>query len=625
MYVIGTAGHIDHGKSALVRALTGIDPDRLREEKERGLTIDLGFAWLKLPGGIEVSIVDVPGHERFIKNMLAGAGGIDLALLVVAADEGVMPQTREHLAILDLLGVSHGVVAVTKADLVEGDLLSMAVADVREALAGTTLDGVPIVPCSAVTRDGLGQLLSAIEAQLARTPPKRDIGRPRLPIDRAFTVAGFGTVVTGTLCDGPLRVGDDVTIVPGEMRARIRGLQIHGRKVEVAAPGSRTAVNLAGVPAGSLRRGMVVALPGTLRPTTVVDARLRAVGYLGRAIRHGLEVTFHTAAAEAPGRLVLLDCEALAPGQSAWAQIRLRSPVAVLRGDRFIIRDPNDTLGGGTVIDTQPRRHRRYHPPTLDALATLEAGSLEDVLEFTLERLGPSPLSAIVQESGIGAAEAREAARRLVEAGRVVALGGDDLQESSLLCASSDLARLTASCKDILAGYHEAAPLRPGMPREELRSRLRLAPRVFDSLLTLWRERGDLKEAGAAVALPGYEPRLNPGQEAQAQAYLAALRANPFAPAPGFAPEDDLLAYLEGKGEVVRVQDGVVFDARTYHEMVARITDYLQEHGSVTLAQVRDMFGTSRKYAQALLEHLDEKRVTRRVGDERVLRGGPGA
>ncbi len=625
MYVIGTAGHIDHGKSALVRALTGIDPDRLREEKERGLTIDLGFAWLKLPNGIEVSIVDVPGHERFIKNMLAGAGGIDLALLVVAADEGVMPQTREHLAILDLLGVSHGVVAVTKADLVERDLLGLAVGDAAEALSGTTLEGAPIVPCSAVTGDGLGDLVSAIEAQLAGAAPKRDIGRPRLPIDRAFTVAGFGTVVTGTLCDGRLKVGDEVTIVPGEMRARVRGLQIHGRKVEVAEPGRRTAVNLAGVAPGSLRRGMVVAPPGSLRPTTVVDVRLRAVSYLGRSIRHGLEVTFHTGAAEAPGRLVMLDCDALAPGRSAWAQIRLATPVAVLRGDRFIIRDPNDTLGGGTVVDTQAKRHRRHHIPTLEALAALEAGSLQDVAALTLERLGPAPLPAIVQESGIGPAEAREAVRGLVEAGRVVVLGGGDLEEGSLLCTSAGLARLTARLEDILAGYHRAAPLRPGMPREELRSRLGLAPRVFDSLLALWRQRGDLKEVGVLAALPGYEPRLNPDQQAKAEAYLAALRANPFAPSPGLTPDDDLLAYLEGKGRIVRVQDGVVFDAGAYQEMVARITDYLRAHGSVTLAQVRDMFGTSRKYAQALLEHLDERRVTRRVGDERVLRGGSGA
>lgn len=625
MYVIGTAGHIDHGKSALVRALTGIDPDRLREEKERGLTIDLGFAWLKLPSGVEVSIVDVPGHERFIKNMLAGAGGIDLALLVVAADEGVMPQTREHLAILDLLGVSHGVVAVTKADLADAGLLGLAMADVREALAGTALEGAPIVPCSSVTGEGLGDLLTAIKAQLAGTPPKRDIGRPRLPIDRAFTIAGFGTVVTGTLCDGRLKVGDEVEVVPAGLRARVRGLQTHGRKVEVADPGRRTAVNLAGVPVESLRRGMVLALPGSLRPTTAVDVRLRAVGYLGRPIRHGLEVTFHTGAAEAPGRLVLLDCEAVAPGQSAWAQVRLAAPVAAVRGDRFIIRDPNDTLGGGTVADPQARRHRRYHVPTLEALKALEAGSPQDVLLLALERTGPAPLAAVVQEGGIGPAAARAAAGALAEAGRLVVLDGGELQDSSLLCTAEGLAALTARLREVLGGFHQASPLRPGMPREELRSRLGLAPRTFDSVLRFWRQEGEVRESGPLVSLPWHEPRLDPGQRARAEAYLAALRASPFAPSPSAVLDEGLLAYLETRGDIVRVADGVVFDAQAYREMVARITDYLREHGSVTLAQVRDMFGTSRKYAQALLEHLDEKRVTRRIGDERVLRGAPGA
>ena len=247
MYTIGTAGHVDHGKSALVQALTGIDPDRLREEKERGLTIDLGFAWFTLPGGEEVGIVDVPGHERFIKNMLAGVGGIDLALLVIAADEGVMPQTREHLAIIDLLGIEHGVIAVAKADLVEPDFLDLAKAEAEEAIAGTSIDGAPVVACSAVTRTGLDDLTDFLEAELAKTPTRRDNGRPRLPIDRAFTMTGFGTVVTGTLIDGSLQVGDEVELLPGRLKSRVRGLQTHGRKVEVAPPGRRTAANLSGI------------------------------------------------------------------------------------------------------------------------------------------------------------------------------------------------------------------------------------------------------------------------------------------------------------------------------------------------------------------------------------------
>ncbi|MER3420669.1 MAG: selenocysteine-specific translation elongation factor, partial [Chloroflexota bacterium] len=307
VHVIGTAGHVDHGKSTLVQALTGIDPDRLQEEKARGMTIDLGFAWLKLPGGEEISIIDVPGHERFIKNMLAGVGGIDLALLVIAADEGVMPQTREHLAIIDLLQIRAGVVAITKTDLVEPDWLELVVADVEETLAGTTLADSPIVPCSAYTGAGLDQLVHTIEERLAQTPPKRDIGRPRLAIDRAFTIAGFGTVVTGTLIDGPLRVGQEVEIVPGGLRSRVRGLQTHRQKVEVARPGSRTAVNLAGLAVDALRRGQVLTVPGWLRPTTAVDVSLKAVAGLTHPIKHNTTVTFHTGAAEVEAKLRLLD------------------------------------------------------------------------------------------------------------------------------------------------------------------------------------------------------------------------------------------------------------------------------------------------------------------------------
>src|SRR3990172_5783155 len=338
MYTIGTAGHVDHGKSALVRVMSGIDPDRLAEEKERGMTIDLGFAWLQLPSGREISIVDVPGHERFIKNMLAGVGGIDLALLVIAADEGVMPQTREHLAIIDLLGITHGIVALTKADLVDPDLLELARADVEDVLAGTSLEGAPVIACSGVTRLGLDELLAAVAAQLAKTPARRDIGRPRLPIDRVFTMTGFGTVVTGTLIDGSLTVGQEVEILPGGIRSRIRGLQSHGKKVEVASPGRRTAVNLTGLAVDDLRRGMVVTSPGWLRAATALDVRLRAVRHLPRPVRHNTGITFHTGSAEVAGRLLLLDADQLRPGETAWAQVRLEGPVPALKGDHFIIR-----------------------------------------------------------------------------------------------------------------------------------------------------------------------------------------------------------------------------------------------------------------------------------------------
>jgi selenocysteine-specific elongation factor len=619
MYVIGTAGHVDHGKSTLVEALTGIDPDRLREEKERGLTIELGFAWLTLPGGEEVSIVDVPGHERFIKNMLAGVGGIDLALLVIAADEGVMPQTREHLAIIDLLGIRHGVVAVTKADIVESDLLELAMLDAEEALKGTGIEGSPIVGCSAVTRQGLDELTATIERALKETPEKRDVGRPRLPIDRAFTMTGFGTVVTGTLTDGSLAVGQEVEIAPDGLRSRVRGLQTHGRQVETALPGRRTAVNLGGLSVDQLRRGMLVMTPGSMKPAKAFDVRLRAVRYVGRAVRHNLTLTFHTGSAEVAGRILLLDANEVKPGEEAWAQIRLEEPVAAAKGDHFIIRDTNDTLGGGRIVDMNVRRHRRFHEPTIEALEALAEGTPEDALLIATARLEPAKLKDVLASAELDPEVGRQAINGLLKDGALLSLDGS-ANDSALIYTATGFSLLSDRLKDTLSAYHEESPLRPGMPREELRSRLGIDSKVFDLAVAMWVQRNDAQESGAAIALPGHTPTLDKSQLAESKAYVEALKRDRFAPAPDAALGDDLLAHLESTGEIVRVGDGIAFSADAYAEMVERVSSEIRERGSITLAQVRDMFSTSRKYAQALLEHMDDKRITRRVGDERVLR-----
>lgn len=565
--VVGTAGHVDHGKSALVLALTGTDPDRLREEKERGMTIELGFALLRLPSGGEAGIVDVPGHERFIKTMLAGVGGIDLALLAVAADESVMPQTREHLGIIDLLGIQHGVVALTKSDAVDAEMLAQTEAEVREVIGGTTLAGAPIIACSALTGAGLDVLLAAIEAQLTLTPERRDNGRPRLPIDRAFTMPGFGTVVTGTLSGGSLAVGQEVEIGPAGLRARIRGLQNHGRDVENAAPGQRTAVNLAGIAVEDVRRGMVLALPGTLAGTSSVDVLLRSVTYIERAVRHNLNVTFHTGAAEVSGRLLLLDADAVSAGESAWAQVRLGEPVAVLPRDRFVIRDANDTLGGGTIVAVDAPRHRRHHAPTIAALEALTGGS-------------PT-------------------------GGMLTALRGIE-------AAATQVA-------DVVTEYHARQPLRIGMPRGELRRRVGLSGRAFDATIAALASAGRLREAGELIALTGHSPVLSEDEQRIADAYVASLRVTPYAPPVDGTPPPEIMEYLLASNVIVRAGD-VVFAADVYAEMVSAITARLREKGPIMLAEVRDMFGTSRRYAQALLEHLDAERVTKRVGDARVLR-----
>ena len=614
MYVIGTAGHVDHGKSVLVQALTGIDPDRLPEEKERGMTIDLGFAWLKLPGGQEVSIVDVPGHERFIKNMLAGVGGIDLALLVIAADEGVMPQTREHLAILDLLRVKSGVLVVTKKDLVNEDWLEMVAADVMDAVKGTALAGASLVTCSGVTGEGLDELRAVLERELAKTPSKRDIGRPRLSIDRVFTVAGFGTVVTGTLLDGSFRVGQEVEVAPGELRARIRGLQTHGQKEEQATPGSRTAINLTGLAADALTRGQVVALPGTLVPTTALDVHLRALPSLRHPIRHNARVSFHSGASEVWGKVRLLERDELGPGEEGWAQIRLDAPVAVLKGDLFVVRDANDTLGGGEVVETQARRHRRRDRATVQTLTALQTGSPAEALLTILTQRQPLTLGALLKLSDAAETEASAALRELVAKGEVVALG-----EGSVLFTGAGFAALGEKARGAVSSYYREHPLRRAMPKEELRSRLGLDPRVFNQALKAWLEGRHLEERGASVGLPGHEVKLSAGQRAHADAFLQALAANPYAPPTDNLPDEELLTYLEEEGLIV-VMSGVAFTAGAYRQMVEQVLSHLRAEGRLTLAQARDMFGTSRKYVQALLEHLDEQRITQRLGDERVLR-----
>ncbi|MBI4310347.1 MAG: selenocysteine-specific translation elongation factor [Chloroflexi bacterium] len=620
MFVIGTAGHVDHGKSTLVKALTGIDPDRLREEKERGMTIDLGFAWLTLPSGREVSIVDVPGHERFIKNMLAGVGGIDLALLVIASDESVMPQTKEHLAILDLLQVKRGIVALTKRDLVEQDWLDLVAAEVEETLQGTSLEGAPILPVSSVTRQGLPELLAAIDAALDVTTPRRDTGRPRLPIDRSFVISGFGSVVTGTLTDGQLRVGQEVELVLAGKRARIRGLQTHRKSEDVALPGTRTAVNLSGVSHDEVNRGDVLTIPGWLKPTEAVDVRLRLVGDAVRPLKHNAPVTFHTGASEALARVRLLDRDEMPPGETGWAQIHLSEAVAVAKGDFFVIRAGDATLGGGVILDAHAKRHRRFHAPTLERLATLEKGSPEELLVQALESWGPLDLPSLAERANLALGEARENAQAMLERGALVSLGGDAPQPGVLLLPASVWSQVAERAKAALAAYHKQNPLRRGQPKEELRGKLGLEGQASAPAMQRLVKEGVVVEEETLVRLPEHRIAVTPEQRRRLDEYVRLLESEPFSPPTAEPPAPDLLNVLIEEGKVVKVSDSVVFAAQAYQQMVDRVMAHLKAEGKITVAQVRDMFGASRKYALALMEHLDQKRVTRRVGDERVLR-----
>ena len=614
MFVLGTAGHIDHGKSLLVQALTGIDPDRLREEKERGMTIELGFAWLKLPSGREVGIVDVPGHERFVKNMLAGVGGIDLALLIVAANEGVMPQTREHLAILDLIGVKRGIAVITKKDLVDEELLTLVRMEVEEVIAPTVLAGAPVVAVSALTGEGLPELVAAIDRMLDQTEPKPDLGRPRLPIDRVFTIAGSGTVVTGTLIDGSLVVGQEVEIVPAGLKSRLRGLQTHKAKIERAGPGSRVAANLVGLNTSQLERGDVVTAPGWLKPTRLVTVKLNMISYLARPLRHGATVSFHTLAAEAMAKVRLLEADELRPGGSGWAQLALEKPLAIINGDRYIIRSPMETLGGGGIVDAHAKRLRRFRPEVIENLRAREGGTADEAIIALLETKQPLEQTALAAHflSVEGAASVID---DLAQAGKVVRVGPG---ETSLLFTRAGWERLAASVAALLGEYHRKFPTRTGMPRLELSGHLKLGGRAPSALERL-AEQGVIVEEGGSYRLPGHAIRLTPAQQAKVDAFLKSLAVNPYSPPAETLPGPDLLNMLVEQGKVMKVSDNVAFAAKTYSEMVDKITGRIRTNGKVTLGEVRDMFGTSRKYAQALLEHLDREKVTRRVGDDRVL------
>jgi selenocysteine-specific elongation factor len=615
LFVLGTAGHIDHGKSVLVRALTGIDPDRLREEKERGMTIDLGFAWLKLPSGREVGIVDVPGHERFVRNMLAGVGGIDLALLVVAANEGVMPQTREHLAILDLLRVGRGIVVITKKDLVDEELLSLVRMEVEELISATTISQAPIMAVSAVTGEGQTELVAAIDELLDATEPRRDLGRPRLPIDRVFTMSGSGTVVTGTLIDGTLSVGQEVEIVPSGLKSRLRGLQTHKARIDTASPGSRVAANLVGVTTSQLQRGDVVTRPGWLRPTSLVAVKLSLIPYLQRPLRHGTTVSFHTGAAETMAKVRLLEGDELQPGSSTWSQLLLDRPVAVVEGDHFIIRSPMETLGGGDVVDAHARRLRRFRAAVIQNLKARAGGTAEEVIMALMEAKPAMELAALLAQCHLSAEAARSVVASLIQQGQVVGVGEG---EHCLLLTAAGWERLVEKAASILGDYHRQFPARSGMPKVELVSRLKLGSHAATALARLISQ-GAVIEDGGHVRLPAHAIRLTAEQQTNIDAFLDSLARHPYAPPSDLIPETDLLNMLVEQGRVVRVSEGVVFSASAYEGMVARVTARIKAKGKVSLAEVRDMFQTSRKYAQALLEHLDRLKVTRRVGDDRVL------
>ena len=624
--IVGTAGHVDHGKTTLIKALTGIDTDRLKEEKERGMTIDLGFASLALPNGRVVGIVDVPGHERFIKNMLAGAGGVDVALLVVAADESVMPQTIEHLEILQLLEVKRGVVALTKADLVDSDWIGLVKEDVRQALAGTFLAGSPLVPVASTSGAGLPELLAAIQEACDSAEGRDSSGAFRLPVDRVFTLTGFGTIVTGTLVSGAVNVGDAVEIMPRGLHSRIRGIHIYGRKVERAAAGTRVALNLAGVEVADIDRGDICTTPGALKASNALDLKLSLLSSASRPLKNRTRVRFHIGTAELLGRVVLLDRDELKPGDQTFVQFKSETPAAAARGERFVIRSysPMVTIGGGVVIEPAARRHRRFDPAALSSLETSSRGSPEELMEQALKQASAGATAAELSRA-TGLADTQELLAALKEKGAVIALDGGRLLHASVF---ADLAsRISGS----LTQFHARNPLKPGMPKEELRSSAAKAfdSRSFAALLAYMEKNGRIGTTDTIVSLPGYRVSLDPEQQKAADKLLGELQKAGFnAPSQeellretglAHAVAKDLLDLLVQRNEVVKLAEDLYFHAAVVVQAEQMLRDHIAKHGSITVSRFRDLTGSTRKYAVPLLEYFDSKRVTRRVGDERVL------
>lgn len=631
MHVIGTAGHVDHGKSTLIAALTGIHPDRLLEEQQREMTIDLGFAWLTLPDSEEVGIVDVPGHRDFIENMLAGIGGIDAVLFVIACDEGVMPQTREHLAIVDLLQIPVGVIALTKIDLVDdSEWMSMIEADIREVTRETVLESAPIVHVSARRGDGLAELKNQLAEIIRQTPPRSDLKRPRLPVDRVFTMAGFGTVVTGTLSDGKLHVGDEVIVLPKGLKARIRGLQTHKRKEDEAVPGSRTAINLSGIDVSQVNRGDIISLPGLYHETSRFDVSFRLLKDVSAPLKHNMKVKLFTGATAVVARVRLLGEDELKPGAQGWLQLETEEPVVVARGDHFLLRrpSPGETLGGGAVANPHPEgRHKRFSREVLENLEKMIKGSPAEILLQAAMEMGAAPLKEFISRSRLSIEEGVQAADELFAHGDLMWLDAEIQSHSGWAIPRILFEELSQRLMAEVNAFHQANPLRQGQPREELRSRLKLSGKVFQSFLQSLTSGGKISQNGSLVWIVGHQIRFTNAQKQVVDKLIAQFKSAPYSPPTIKECQDavgkDVYFAMVDLDWLAPMSDEVVFRREDFEELLRKVEATYGLQKQFTIAEVRDLASTSRRFALAFLEHLDEIGLTMRQGDARKLKKLP--
>ncbi len=629
-FVIGTAGHVDHGKTQLVKALTGINTDRLREEAERGISIELGFAFIDFKDGLRAGIVDVPGHEKFIKNMLAGVGGIDVVIMVIAADEGVMPQTREHMDILELLQVKNGIVALTKTDLVDQEWLSLIDEEISQFLKGTVLQGAPVVKVSSVTGQGINVLKETVYQLAQKIRPRSQKGIMRLPVDRVFTLSGFGTVVTGTMTSGALQVGETVELMPQELKSKVRNIHVHGQKVESAGAGQRVAVNISNIEVDQVFRGSVVATPGTLKPALRLDARLQLLGN-ARKIKNYSRVRIYIGTSEIFGRIRLLDREELEPSQWAYVQLELEKNALALRGDRFVIRSysPMRTIGGGTIIDVGTIKYSRYHDDVLNSFSIKEEGDPSQlIVQFLESTSSMHNKDEISLNTGIEKKVTAIIIRGLLEQDRVKEVEADGLR---WYIDSFTYKNWVSKLKKALISYHQKYPLREGYPKEELRSKIfkSLNARQFQMLLKAMKDDAYISYQSTTVS----EPDFAVGPDSELQSKISIIEST--FQQKGLQPpsweetvmhlnmtpngSQEVLNFLVSKGILVRVSSELLFHNSVIKEIQKKLIQYLNEYNEISVSQFRDIFATSRKYALPLLEHFDQEKITRREGDVRLL------
>lgn len=627
MRVIGTAGHVDHGKSTLVRALTGIDPDRLKEEKQRQMTIDLGFAWYESSSLGPIGIVDVPGHRDFIENMLSGVGGIDAVLLVIAADEGVMPQTREHLAIIDLLKINHGLVVLTKTDLVvDSDWIDLVEVDIKEVLKGTILENAPILRVSAVTSEGISELKIAIDNLLLELGPRVDLGRARLPIDRVFTVTGFGTVVTGTLIGGSFSLDDQVELLPSQKKARVRGLQTHKKQESKILPGTRTAINLSGLDVSEVNRGDTIVHTGQFSTTMRIDAWLEILADSPTVVKHNDKVKLFLATTETVGRIRLLEGPSLEPGRTGWVQIETEKGIVTAKDDRFIIRrlSPAQTIGGGVVLDPHPSGRYKLNDELV--VSKLEARASNTTRDKVMAMINESPfisaneLHIRLQEENVNITEILDS---LVASEEIKRVKDESLSDPRFI-EMNFWRRLTLKAIEALQSFHAANPLRRGMVLGELARRIRVTVSSLSMFIQAWKDENLIYLTDDIVSLAVFNIKYSANQQKRIREFLMTCEKDPFNPpnvkdAMALLTDDVYQSMLE-QVELVQVSPEVVFRSSEYRLMLDYVVSECFKGVLLTLAQFRDHFSTSRKYAQAFLEYLDRKGVTIREGDGRKLK-----